>query len=223
MRPLAIRAGGRILLGCVPHRCGLNRPGGSKWFMRGRVMSCPSTWPHGSLGTTGRWGARCFDLDRGTLLDNFESPDSNVADGSVAWLALPIPVATAGIDGLYAWRGKLVAIQNGVEPHRLMVLDLAGAAAPLAGDAARDLQRAISGLSRELLVFAEDAAHRGGIPGQPAMHPERIEIHRDAVDRRKIEFLGEVDDLTERVMVVRHGIAVVMRDRANGPLLEPPA
>ena len=44
--------------------------------------------------------------------------------GAVSWLALPRALATAGIDGLYLWRGHLLAVQNGVEPHRIVAFEL---------------------------------------------------------------------------------------------------
>jgi sugar lactone lactonase YvrE len=45
---------------------------------------------------------------------------------AVTWLAQPDDVATAGTDGLY-WRdGDLVAVQNGVAPHRVVVFELSG-------------------------------------------------------------------------------------------------
>jgi hypothetical protein len=46
------------------------------------------------------------------------------ASGRLDWLATPDDLAAAGIDGLYAWRGGLVAIQNGTEPHRVLRLAL---------------------------------------------------------------------------------------------------
>ena len=44
--------------------------------------------------------------------------------GAVSWLAQSLGLATAGIDGLYAWRGHLLAVQNGVEPHRIVAFEL---------------------------------------------------------------------------------------------------
>lgn len=43
---------------------------------------------------------------------------------TIAWLEQPSDLASIGIDGLYPWQGRLIAIQNGVEPHRLIELSL---------------------------------------------------------------------------------------------------
>lgn len=44
--------------------------------------------------------------------------------GAVRWLAQPLDLASAGVDGVYWWGGRLLAIQNGVTPLRVMALDL---------------------------------------------------------------------------------------------------
>ena len=44
--------------------------------------------------------------------------------GRLDWLGQPGDLAAAGIDGLYAWRGGLIAIQNGTEPRRVLRLEL---------------------------------------------------------------------------------------------------
>ncbi len=49
----------------------------------------------------------------------------DLASGALSWLGQPDDLAAAGTDGLYAWRGGLVAIQNGVTPHRVLRLWLA--------------------------------------------------------------------------------------------------
>jgi hypothetical protein len=43
---------------------------------------------------------------------------------AITWLGQPADLASVGIDGLYAWQGRLIAIQNGVEPHRVIELSL---------------------------------------------------------------------------------------------------
>lgn len=43
---------------------------------------------------------------------------------TITWLGQPPDLASVGIDGLYAWQGRLIAIQNGVEPHRVVELSL---------------------------------------------------------------------------------------------------
>lgn len=47
-----------------------------------------------------------------------------VADGSVGWLSAPPDTALTGIDGLVLANGWLVAIQNGLNPHRVVGLRL---------------------------------------------------------------------------------------------------
>jgi hypothetical protein len=46
----------------------------------------------------------------------------------VALLDAPEDAALTGIDGLLLWRGDLVAIQNGLRPHRILRLRLDGKA-----------------------------------------------------------------------------------------------
>jgi hypothetical protein len=48
----------------------------------------------------------------------------NLADGAVARLESHAVTMLDGIDGLVAWRGGLIAIQNGVNPHRILRLTL---------------------------------------------------------------------------------------------------
>jgi sugar lactone lactonase YvrE len=48
----------------------------------------------------------------------------DVATRAVQWLAQPGDVATAGTDGLYFWNDALIAIQNGVIPHRIAMFAL---------------------------------------------------------------------------------------------------
>jgi hypothetical protein len=48
----------------------------------------------------------------------------DLAKHTVRWLAQPADLAAAGIDGLTLWNGQLIAIQNGVEPHRVLALAL---------------------------------------------------------------------------------------------------
>ncbi len=48
----------------------------------------------------------------------------DLASRAVTWLAQPNDVATAGTDGLYFWNGSLVAVQNGVTPHRIALFTL---------------------------------------------------------------------------------------------------
>ena len=43
-----------------------------------------------------------------------------IADGSVSWLGAPADATVAGIDGLALANGWLIAIQNGVNPHRVI-------------------------------------------------------------------------------------------------------
>jgi sugar lactone lactonase YvrE len=42
------------------------------------------------------------------------------ADGALRWLETPPSVATTGVDGLALANGWLIAIQNGIEPHRVV-------------------------------------------------------------------------------------------------------
>lgn len=44
----------------------------------------------------------------------------DLATRELRWLTHTAEVATAGIDGLYAWKSALIAIQNGVEPERVI-------------------------------------------------------------------------------------------------------
>jgi hypothetical protein len=48
----------------------------------------------------------------------------DLATRQLRWLEQPEDLASVGIDGLYAWRGGLIAIQNGTEPHRVIALEL---------------------------------------------------------------------------------------------------
>ena len=45
-------------------------------------------------------------------------------DGSVERLAVPKTITDYGIDGLYRHGGRLIAIQNGIQPHRVVALTL---------------------------------------------------------------------------------------------------
>lgn len=49
----------------------------------------------------------------------------DVASRSVALLPVPADLSLSGVDGLVYADGSLVAIQNGIQPHRVIVLDLA--------------------------------------------------------------------------------------------------
>jgi sugar lactone lactonase YvrE len=51
----------------------------------------------------------------------------DLAARAVTWLEQPDDLATAGTDGLYTWNGALVAVQNGVTPHRISLLGLSPA------------------------------------------------------------------------------------------------
>jgi hypothetical protein len=50
--------------------------------------------------------------------------DIDVKTRRVNWLAAPPNTTLHGIDGLYFYKGSLIAIQNGVTPHRLIRLTL---------------------------------------------------------------------------------------------------
>lgn len=52
---------------------------------------------------------------------------------SITWLNQPEDLAAVGIDGLYAWQGRLIAIQNGVLPHRVVELALDARAEAIVG------------------------------------------------------------------------------------------
>ena len=47
-----------------------------------------------------------------------------IADGGVEKLAVPAAVSDYGIDGLYRHGSRLVAIQNGIQPHRVTAFKL---------------------------------------------------------------------------------------------------
>ena len=49
----------------------------------------------------------------------------SVADRSIRWLTSSRPAALDGIDGLYAGKDKLIAIQNGTAPERVVEFRLA--------------------------------------------------------------------------------------------------
>jgi sugar lactone lactonase YvrE len=48
----------------------------------------------------------------------------SIADGSVSKVAVPASVSDYGIDGLYRHGGRLIAIQNGIQPHRVTAFSL---------------------------------------------------------------------------------------------------
>ena len=48
----------------------------------------------------------------------------DVTTHAVRWLDQPGDIATAGVDGLYYWDGSLIAVQNGVTPHRVAAFSL---------------------------------------------------------------------------------------------------
>lgn len=50
----------------------------------------------------------------------------NLSTGRVAWVAMAKKYALQGTDGLYWYQGRLIAIQNGVAPERVMSLTLDG-------------------------------------------------------------------------------------------------
>jgi hypothetical protein len=52
---------------------------------------------------------------------------------TITWLAQPGDLAAVGIDGLYPYRGRLIAIQNGVSPHRVAELALDPGAESIVG------------------------------------------------------------------------------------------
>jgi len=56
----------------------------------------------------------------------------DVPSKRVALMPVPPDVALAGVDGLVYADGKLVGIQNGIEPHRVILLDLAPGGASFA-------------------------------------------------------------------------------------------
>jgi len=47
-----------------------------------------------------------------------------LADGSVQKVAVPDAISDYGIDGLYRHGNRLIAIQNGIQPHRVVALSL---------------------------------------------------------------------------------------------------
>jgi sugar lactone lactonase YvrE len=56
----------------------------------------------------------------------------DVATRAVAPIPVPADLALSGIDGLVYADGRLVAIQNGIEPHRVLLLELAPGGAQIA-------------------------------------------------------------------------------------------
>jgi sugar lactone lactonase YvrE len=56
----------------------------------------------------------------------------DVATKAVRPIPVPADLALSGIDGLVHADGSLVAIQNGIEPHRILLLDLAPGGATIA-------------------------------------------------------------------------------------------
>lgn len=56
----------------------------------------------------------------------------DVATKAVAPIPVPTDLALSGIDGLIYADGSLVAIQNGIEPHRILLLELAPGGAKIA-------------------------------------------------------------------------------------------
>ena len=49
----------------------------------------------------------------------------DLGTGEQSWLAADASIALTGIDGLYAYRGGLIAVQNGVQPERIVLCRLA--------------------------------------------------------------------------------------------------
>ena len=70
----------------------------------------------------------------------------NVETGETRLLPVPVDVSLIGIDGLLAHKGRLVAIQNGVTPHRIIEINL---------DEQRESVTAISVLAQSLKGFDE--------------------------------------------------------------------
>jgi outer membrane protein assembly factor BamB len=56
----------------------------------------------------------------------------DVATKAVAPIPVPPDLALNGIDGLVYTNGRLVAIQNGIEPHRILLLELSPGGATIA-------------------------------------------------------------------------------------------
>lgn len=50
----------------------------------------------------------------------------NAATEEASLLALPASISLIGIDGLFAHNGRLIAVQNGVSPHRIIEIKLNG-------------------------------------------------------------------------------------------------
>ena len=48
----------------------------------------------------------------------------SLADGEVRKLKTPDAVSDYGIDGLYRYNNELIAIQNGIRPHRVVAMQL---------------------------------------------------------------------------------------------------
>ena len=65
-------------------------------------------------------GGTLFVMDYSTGLHSL-----NVETGASQWLTIPDGVTLLGIDGLYAHDGKLIAVQNGIRPSRVIEISLA--------------------------------------------------------------------------------------------------
>lgn len=79
-----------------------------------------------------------------------------VASGELRWLRPPAGTTVLGIDGLRRVGDTLLAIQNGVEPHRIQRLTLAPDGRSLA--AAETLERAVPGWDEPTLGIVVDGA-----------------------------------------------------------------
>jgi hypothetical protein len=73
--------------------------------------------PQGIVPTPDGRGLYVSDYERGIAI-------VSLADGSITRLTSDAATMLDGIDGLVAWRGGLIAIQNGVNPRRILHLTL---------------------------------------------------------------------------------------------------
>lgn len=128
-------------------------------------------------------------------------------DSGQAWqLAVPDTLNMAGIDGLYWWKDHLVAIQNGVSPHRVLRLELGDDGrgvvnvAPLLASLPEFDTPTFGTLIGDDLVFLA-ASHWDKVDnrGRPYERPlPEVPILRTSVDSARVMVVGQ--DILERLL-----------------------
>ncbi len=95
-----------------------------------------------------------------------------LADGAVRYLAAPAEIPLYGIDGMYWHRGNLIAVQNGLEPWRLVRLELSADLSAVT--AAQDIDFANPAMTATTAAIAGNRIHYVGQAPAPEDPPAHV-------------------------------------------------